>query len=323
MYTLYELFYHLDTLYMTKEIETKSKYIAVVYQEHHPYSGYVSYLKEFLPVIGGTLIELPPLDVGHSTMPQSFVDKLLEYFNEDSETINLVILADPATTESILQDISDNYNYDMDLKPRIMELYNFNYYTSDITTSYFADYLSYYNAKYKINPALEDLVFYKLHVLFEVFLNGYTKTLSDAVPNLFYVLYDNTIDVNISSNNDTISVFVSHINTISTDVYISANTGDGSSSIETLHTIKRDELFTYNYYYGRPRKITCSFQSPKVKDVKQYDIALLAYVTGPYAEKDTYITETVIQALREIMNVLFIIYYYFSSIILELKYYQC
>lgn len=84
---------------------------------------------------------------------------------------------------------------------------------------------------------------------------------------------------------------------------------DGSGVLETDTRIKKDVLFTYNLYYGRPNKLKCSFQSPKVKDVSQYNIVLLLYITGSYSNKEIYICDAIMQALREIINV-FIIYIY-------------
>lgn len=119
---------------------------------------------------------------------------------------------------------------------------------------------------------------------------------------MFYALYDNSINVKISSDNYT-SIFVTHMNAITSDIYLGYDDGTGSGDLEIEITLKKDVLFTYNLYYGRPNKLQCSFQSPKVKEITQYNIVLLLYVTGYYSSKEIYICDAIMQALREIINV--------------------
>lgn len=171
VYILIIIIFSIDTQYIYKQ----TKYITVLYQDNHPYAGYVNYLKEFLPIIGGTLVELDALPPGANSIPQQSIQILSDFSSSHRDAVYMVILADPDTTISILEDIDrNNIRDDINFDFGVMESYNYNYYTSDILTLYYAEYMSYYNILYNNSPTDEDLVFYKLYiVLFLITIDMY------------------------------------------------------------------------------------------------------------------------------------------------------
>lgn len=151
--------FSIDTQYIYKQ----TKYITVVYQESHPYAGYVNYLKEFLPIIGGTLVEIDPLPPGVNAIPDPSFKILRDFsYAHDEEAIYMVILTDPTIINDIFTDLNSKSDYDFEMGFGVMESYNYNYYTLQLVD--YVDYFSYYNILYNKNPSDEDLVFYKLYI---------------------------------------------------------------------------------------------------------------------------------------------------------------